>query len=124
MIVGGAFRAGKFGVRGDCREAMSWYVHLGKDIYKPVFGILYKLPYIVLCIEAAIVAGLIRRRRGEIAESADPADIPGAYLRKLREALDFDPPSFVIGKVQVQQVVFVFHHLVDKILYFRLGEEV
>src|SRR5260221_4163429 len=102
---------------------MTGHIHLGKYFHKIVFCILYDFADFILGIKATVVSWLIGSWWSHCSPSTYTLGTPRTDLRELRQTFDFDTPTFVIGKMPMQAVVFVAHHLIDELLHLFFREK-
>src|SRR6185312_10159920 len=98
---------------------MAGNINFGQNIYKTILRIFYDFTDIILCVESTVIAWFIRGWRRKGSKVTDLFYIPCTYICQSGQTFNFYTPAFIVSKMQMQQIVFVFYHLVNKIFYFR-----
>ncbi len=102
---------------------MTRNIHFRKDIYKTVFCVFDYFPDIVLGIKSSVIARFIRCRCRKFSKCSHTLYIPCAYFSEPGQTFNLYTPALIISQVQMQQIEFISHHIINKILDLLLGKE-
>src|SRR4051812_39299551 len=103
---------------------MTGHINLWQNIYKFILCILHQLFNIILGVETSISTWLVCSRNRKRSKVTYLLYIPCAYFSELRQCFNFYAPTFIICKMQMQQVIFISYHVVNKLLHFIFCKEV
>ncbi|MPM55839.1 hypothetical protein SDC9_102636 [bioreactor metagenome] len=87
------------------------------------FGVLNNFPYLLLRIKATVIFWGIGIGLRKAAKPPDLFLTPGPNFSKFGQAFDLDPPPFVVSEVPMEQVVFIFHHIIQVLFNLVNGKK-